>query len=268
MSLSVNSNLGISNTLSTSNASSKALNQLSSGSRINSAADDAAGAAISDRITSKIGSFDAAIRNANDSISSIQVADGALQSLGDNIGRIQELALQAGNGALSDQDRQSLQEEADQLIDDSNRILEKTNFNGKNLLSSDDKITVQLDDVGKSISIDSKNVAKEFESLGFDKIDLSSQASVDSTLKTLNKASEVVLSRQSELGAASNRIENSVDNIATSKVNAAEARSRITDTDFAKAAAELAASQVRDQVQISVQAQANGQRSAVLQLLT
>lgn len=254
--------------LSGQQATNNNLQQLASGSRINSAADDAAGAAIADRLTSKLGGFDAGIRNANDSISAIQVADGALASLNNNISRIQELTLQAGNGALNSQDRQALQSEADQLLEDSNRILENTNFNGKSLLNNSDGLDVQLDEPGKTIALSGADLAQSFKDLGFDDIDLSSQESANTSLETLNSASELVVARQSELGAVSNRIENAVDNLSSSKVNAAEARSRISDADFAKVASDLAASQVRDQAQIAVQAQANGQRSAVLQLLS
>lgn len=242
--------------------------KLASGSKINSASDDAAGLAIAEKLTSKLGGFDAAIRNANDSISAIQVADGALESLNNNVARIQELTLQAGNGALNNQDRQALQAEADQLISDSNRILENTNFNGKSLLNNDDGIRVQLDEPGNNIQLEGKNLAQDFKDLGFNDIDLTSQSAANKALETLNSASELVLSRQSELGAVSNRVESSIDNISASRLNAAEARSRISDADFAQVASELAASQVRDQAQVAVQAQANAQQSAVLQLLS
>lgn len=267
MSISVNSSFS-SSALSGQGATNDSLQKLSSGSKINSAADDAAGAAISERLTSKLSGFDASIRNANDSISAIQVADGALESLNNNISRIQELTIQAGNGALNSQDRQALQAEADQLVDESNRILENTNFNGKSLLNNTDDLSVQLDEPGKNIQLSGSDLAKSFKELGFDDIDLTSQSKANESLDTLNSASELVLTRQSELGAVSNRIENSIDNINSSKVNAAEARSRISDADFAKVASELAANQVRDQAQIAVQAQANGQRDAVLQLLS
>lgn len=250
------------------NTTNESFQKLASGSKLNSASDDAAGLAIAEKLTSKLGGFDVAIRNANDAISAIQVADGALQSLNDNVARIQELTLQAGNGALNKQDRQALQAEADQLIEESNRLLEGTNFNGKSLLNSDEGVSVQLDEPGKNIQLEGKNLAKEFKELGFDNVDLTSQNSANKALETLNKVSELVISRQSELGAVSNRVESSIDTISSSRVNAAEARSRISDADFAKVASDLAASQVRDQVQIAVQAQANGQRSAVLQLLS
>ena len=268
MSISLNSSFSGSSAISGQSSTNDSLQKLSSGSRINNASDDAAGLAISEKLTSKLGGFDTAIRNANDSISAIQVADGALQSLNDNVARIQELTLQAGNGALNSQDRQALQAEADQLIEDSNRLLENTNFNGKSLLSSDEGISVQLDEPSNTVQVGAKNLAKEFKELGFGDIDLTSQSAANKSLETLTSASELVISRQSELGAVSNRLESSIDTISASRVNIAEARSRISDTDFAKVASDLAASQVRDQAQIAVQAQANGQRSAVLQLLS
>jgi flagellin len=268
MAISLNTSVASNQALASQSQSDKQLQQLSSGSRINSAADDAAGAAISERITSQLGGFDAAIRNANDSISAIQVTDGALSSINDNISRIKELSLQAGNGALNVQDRQALQEEVNFLIEDSTQILNNTQFNGKSLLSNSEDLNVQLDEPGKNIQLQGKDLAKEFEDLGFDKIDLRSQKQASESLDTLNQASELVLSRQSELGAVSNRIENSIDTISSSRINAAEARSRISDTDYAQASSDLAANQVREQAQIAVQGQANSQRDAVLQLLS
>jgi len=268
MAISFNTSFTSPSAISGQNSTNDSLQKLASGSKINSASDDAAGLAISEKLTSKLGGFDVAIRNANDSVSAIQVADGALESLNNNISRIQELTLQAGNGALNSQDRKALQAEADQLIDESNRLLENTNFNGKSLLNNDDGLSVQLDEPGKNIQLEGKNLAKEFKELGFDDIDLTSQSAANKSLETLNDASELVTFRQSELGAVSNRVESSIDNISSSRINAAEARSRISDADFAKVASDLASSQVRDQAQIAVQAQANGQRSDVLRLLS
>lgn len=268
MSVSLNTSFGNISAISGQNSTNDSFQKLASGSKINSASDDAAGLAIAEQLTSKLGGFDAAIRNANDSISAIQVADGALESLNNNVARIQELTLQAGNGALNNQDRQALQAEADQLISESNRLLDNTNFNGQSLLNNDDGLSVQLDEPGNTIQLEGKNLAKEFKELGFNDIDLTSQSAASKSLETLSAASELVVSRQSELGAVSNRVESSIDNISASKLNAAEARSRISDADFAKVTADLAASQVRDQVQIAVQAQANGQRSDVLRLLS
>jgi flagellin len=268
MAISFNSSLSSPQTLSSSSQTDKLYDQLSSGNRITSAADDAAGSAIAERITSQLSGFDAAIRNASDSISAIQVADGALSSINDNIGRIQELTIQAGNGILSDQDRQALQEEANLLIEESNRLLENTSFNGKPLLNSDQDLNVQLGASGENLSLEGRNVAQSIRETGFEQIDLNSQDSINASLKSLSQASELIVSRQSELGALSNRIESSVDNIETSKINAAEARSRISDTDYAQAVSDLAASQIRDQIQIAVQGQANSQRSSVLQLLS
>jgi len=251
-----------------SKSSAASFERLSSGSKINHASDDAAGLAVSERMSAQLGGFNAAIRNSGDAISSIQVTDGALQSLNKNIGRIQELAIQSSNGALNDTDRQAIDAEAKQLIDESNKILENTNFNGKPLLSSDADLNVQLENPGSTIIVKGKDLASEFESLGFADIDLSTQAGASSAINVLKDASEVTIERSSELGASSNRIESSIENLTTSSINTAEARSRITDTDFAKETADLAASQIRDQAQISIQAQANSNRAGILKLLS
>jgi flagellin len=253
---------------SISSTSSTSFERLSSGSKINNAGDDAAGLAISERMSTKIDGFSAAIRNSGDAISSIQVAGGALESLNNNIGRIQELALQSANGTLNDTDRQAINAEAEQLLEASNKILESTNFNGKPLLSSDADLSIQLESAGSTITVKGKDLASEFESLGFADIDLSTQAGASSAINILKDASEVTIERSSELGASSNRIESSIENLAISSNNTAEARSRIADTDFAKETAELAASQIRDQVQISIQAQANSNRDDILKLLS
>lgn len=265
MAFSINS---VSPSISSSNTSTTSFERLSSGSQINNAGDNAAGLAISERMTSQLGGFEAAIRNSGDAISSIQVAGGALESLSENIGRIQELALQSSNGALSDTDRQAINAEATQLVDDSNKILENTNFNGKSLLSSDADTNVQLESASTNITVGGRDLAAEFESLGFSDIDLSTQAGASSALSVLEDASEVTIERSSELGASSNRIESSIQNLATSGLNTAEARSRISDADFAKETAALAASLIRDQVQISVQSQANSSREGILKLLS
>jgi len=253
--------------VSSSASSANSFEKLSSGSRINHAGDDAAGLAISQRLSAQIGGFDAATRNAGNALSSIQVADGALNSLTKNIGRIQELSLQAANGSLNDQDRRALQEEAKQLVDESSRILEQTNFNGKPLLSSDENSNVQLENGGTEIEVKGKDLAAEFESLGFNDIDISTQSGASSALSVLDKTSEEVTSRASELGAVSNRIESTIDTIATSKINSEEARSRISDADFAKVATELAASLIRDKAEIAVRSQANAQQDSILRLL-
>lgn len=267
MSFSINSvspNISANNT--TSSASS--FERLASGSKINRAGDDAAGLAISQRMTTKLDGFDSAMRNSGNAISSIQVADGALESLSKNIGRIQELALQSANGALNDTDRQAINAEAEQLVDESNKILENTNFNGKSLLSSDTDLNVQLESPSSTITVKGKDLASEFQSLGFADIDLSTQAGASSAINVLKEASEATIERSSELGASSNRIESTIENLASASINTAEARSRISDTDFAKETAELAASQIRDQVQISVQAQANSNQEGILKLLS
>ncbi len=266
MAISLNNALGSIQTQSSQ--SDKLAQQLSSGQRINNAAEDAAGLAVSERLSSQLSGFDAALRNASDSISALQVADGALSSINDNISRVQELTIQAGNGTLSQQDRQALQAEANLLIEDSNRLLETSNFNGKPLLNSEEDFSVQLDQAGETIQIQSKDIAKDIKSLGFDTIDLSTQKAASESLETLNQASELIITRQSELGATSNRISSAVDNIASSRIDTAEARSRISDTDYAQAASDLAASQIRDQVQAAILGQANSQRDTVLRLLS
>lgn len=268
MAITLDGSLSSPQSLSSPNRTDRISEQLSSGERITSAAIDAAGSAISEGLTRQIDGFDAALRNAGDSISALQVADGALSSVNDNISRIQELTIQAGNGTLSEQDRQALQEEADQLVSESNRILESTNFNGKSLLAAEEDFSVQLGEAGETIPVQSKNVAQEIKDIGFNQVDLSSPDAANASLETLNQASDLIVARQSEIGASSNRIESAAENISASRIDSAEARSRISDTDYAQAASDLVASQIRDEVQLAVQGQANGQRDSILRLLS
>ena len=267
MSISINSFSGFSQTNSTQNTSQVALEKLSSGSKINRASDDAAGLAISQRLASQLGGSNVATRNAGDAISSIQVADGALQSLSKNIGRIQELSIQAANGSLNNTDRKGLQAEAAQLIAESNSIIKNSNFNGKSLFSSSSNTNVQLDTAGNNITLPGKDLVSEFKSLGFSSLDISSQQGATSALNVLNKATNQINSRTAELGAASNRIGTALDNLASSRINSSQARSRISDTDFAKTTSTLATNQIQDQASLAVQAQANGNRDTILKLL-
>lgn len=268
MAISLNSSTGLSNTFSTNSNTNTQFNRIGSGQRINSAADDAAGLAISNRMAAQLGGLNTSARNAGDGISLVQVEAGALSSINENMQRIRELSIQAANGSLNRSDREALQKEAAQLLDETQSTLETSNFNGVKLLSDDSELQFQVGpNVSDTISIEGTNLQEKLDEEGLFDIDLSTQASASSALGALDASLSIVSERASELGAVANRFESAIDNLQETAINTAEAKSRISDADIAKEAADLTANKIKDQAQIAVQAQANGNRGLVLQLL-
>ncbi len=247
----------------------KRFEQINSGNRINSAADDPAGLAIANRFDARIGGFNVAIRNAGDGISFTQVASGALGQVTENLQRIRDLSLQAANGTLSDTDRQALQKEADQLVQGTQQILEDTNFNGVSIFTSDDAQTFRVgEDAGAEVSVGGGNLLDQLNGLGLEELDISSQQGASNALSVIDDSLTAISERDAELGAVANRFEATITQAETSRANAAEARSRIADTDIAEAASSLISEKIRNQAQIAVRAQANGQAQQVLRLLS
>lgn len=262
-----------SNNLPTSNTNQERLStsfeQLSSAKKINSAADDAAGLAISTRANAQISSTDKALNNLGDAVSYNQTASGALSQVTDNLQRVRELSVQSANGTLTDQDRAGLQKEADMLLTDTRTILEESNFNGNALFSGDSAQIFQIGpNAGDQLQLDSSNLAQQFEDLQVSDINISTSQGSSNALATLDQALSAVSSAQGEIGAVTNRLESAIEQTQTSQINAAEANSRITDTDFAKASTDRATVDILNQVQLAMRAQANKQDEQVLQLLT
>ena len=269
MAISIDGSSGAGGLQSSRNDSNVNFNRISSGQRINSAADDAAGLAISSRMATQLDGLSMSIRNASDGVSFVQVESGALSSITENLQRIRELSLQSGNGALNDSDRQALQKEADQLLEATNSILETSNFNGVQLLNDDKSQQFQVGpNVSDTIAIDGKNIQEALTSEGLFDINLSTQAGASAALSALDNSLGVVSERNSELGAVANRFDSTINNLQESRINTAEAKSRIADTDIAKEASELSAKLIQNQAQIAIQAQANGNRGLILQLLS
>ena len=269
MSISINGSSGLSGAQQTSNDSHINFNRIGSGQRINGAADDAAGLAISNRMVTQLGGLTTSIRNASDGVSFVQVESGALSSITQNLQRIRELSVQAGSGALNDSDRQALQKESDQLLESTKSILDASNFNGVQLLNDDAAQQFQVGpNVSDVISIEGKNIQQSLTNEGFFDIDLSTQAGASAALGTLDSSLDVMSERSSELGAVSNRFDSTIDSLQESRINTAEAKSRIADADIAKEASELMATLIQNQAQIAIQVQANGNRGLVLQLLS
>lgn len=237
--------------------------KLASGKKITAAKDNAALLAIADRLTSEIRGLNQAARNANDGISVTQVADGALQEVQSNQQRLRELAVQAGNGILSDQDRQALQAEAQQLQEQIAGTVSNTEFNGLKVLASDNSFTLQVGSgTGDTVDVSTQNLSDAFTP-----IDLSTQAGATAALASLDKDMQTVSDFRGKLGAAQSGLEAAVSNIRNAAQSAASARSQIQDVDVAQESANSVSAMLSRQSTVSVQAQANQAAEQVLKLL-
>ncbi|NLQ18802.1 flagellin [Marinomonas sp. M1K-6] len=263
--------------------------RLSSGLRINSAADDSAGLLISNRLTSQVNGLNQSVRNANDGISLAQTAEGALDETSNMLQRMRTLSIQAANGSNSDKDRAALQQEMGQLSTEINRISSDTTFGGENLLDgtytgifqvgadSNQTISFNLTDGGVTNSIDFAGNA------GFTMSGLSSSASTaqvsvtsasvstmanaQSMIDVLDTMISAVDSKRAELGAIQNRFGSTISNLSNVTENVSSARSRVRDADFAAETAELTSSQILQQASSSILAQANQRPQTALSLL-
>jgi len=278
MSLSINStpnSLFAQNSLAQAQKSqAKTLQSLSSGQRVNSAADDPATAAIIQQFAAQIAGSDQAARNLNDGVSLTQVADGALGQLSSNSQRLRELAVAAGNGTLSAEDRSALQAEANQLTQSNNDIVQQTSFNGIALLQGGSSLSFQSGANAGSdnqTALSSANLSAAPGSGGLFSlnggVDLSSPAAATQTLDNLDADLNTLSGQQARFGAASNAFEAAIGNLQNRSLNLAAARNRSADTDYAAATAQLAQEQIRTQANLAVQAQANASAAQVLGLL-
>jgi flagellin len=238
----------------------KSFNRLSSGFRINTAADDAAGLAISEGMKSQIRSYTVAERNAADGISMAQTAEGALGDVHDVLGRMRELAMQSANGSMTDTDRDYLQTEFGLLQEEISRIQGSAKFNNKELVGSTaETIAFQ---VGLN---DSSNDQISVTFGGVDLADVTASAAISGStassalaaLTTIDDAIKSVSSSRSKFGAAMNRLEVATSNIQTMRLNLSAANSRIRDVDVASETAAMTRNQVLTQAGISVLAQSN-----------
>lgn len=253
-------------------ALSAAMEQLSTGKRINSAADDAAGLAISNRMTAQIRGLDQAIRNANDGVSMLQTAEGALSEVTNMLQRIRELAVQAANDTYSDADRESLQLEVTELTDEIDRIGNNTMWNGMYVFAGDigsgGQFSIQVG-VGDSVDSVIEGTLYEMDSgeLGVDALDISNAADAQAAMLGIDSAITTIDNWRAEYGAKINRLTYASDNISNVLINTTESRSRILDTDYAKASSELSRTQIIQQAATAVLAQANTDQQTVLKLL-
>lgn len=253
--------LGINN-----NSAAKAMEKLSSGLRINRAGDDAAGLAISEKMRAQVRGLEQASRNAQDGISLIQTAEGALTETHAILQRMRELAVQAATDTYSNEDRELLQEEINELVDELDRIANNTEFNGETLL--DGSFTGKVIHIGANSG---QTLAIQFGDMTSGTLlsatDLSTQANANTFIDAIDTAIETVSKERATLGAWQNRLEHTIKNLDNTAENLQAAESRIRDTDMAKEMMEFTRANILNQAATAMLAQANQQPQGVLQLL-
>jgi len=261
-------------------AMSQAMERLSTGQRINSAGDDAAGLAISSRMTSQINGLNTAVRNANDAISMIQTADGAMIEMTNMLQRMRELAVQASTGTNSSDDVTALQTEFTALRDEIFRVVENTQWNGRNLLDGDLTTGVADSDVAtaafqvgananQTITVDFGNfeTADDLGTNFTSTLAMASATAANTNIGYIDTALTALNTQRATFGAAINRLEYAADNLANVSQNTSASRSRILDADYAAETTELARTQIIQQAGTAMLSQANQQAQSVLALL-
>jgi flagellin len=256
-----------------------AMQRLSSGLRVNSAKDDAAGLSIAERMNTQVRGMNVAIRNANDGISMAQVAEGALGKVGDMLQRMRELAVQAANGTNSASDRVSLDEEYQQLASEATRTLESTRFNGQAIFKNSNALVFQIG-ANTDTNVDQIQISGFDWSQGsgtaivsavsdptVNNISGTDGANALTAMNNIDVAIDLINSQRATYGAVQNRFEAVVNNLQIAAENQAAARSRIMDADYAAETASLSRAQILQQAGNAMVAQANQLPQQVLSLL-
>jgi flagellin len=268
------------NLTSTQGSFFKAIEQLSSGLRINKAADDAAGLAVSEKLKNQVRGLNQAQRNAQDGISLLQTAEGALNETHSLLGRMRELAVQSASDTLSNADRLHIQDEVNQLLSEVDRIANSTQFNKISLLNNSGSTTDVLLHVGANhetgsgtndneitVSLNGSDTA----ALGVDAlagaVSLTTQSGANSAISALDTAIETVSTTRGQIGAYQNRLDSMINSLGVASENAGAANSRIRDADVAKSVSEMVRTQILQQSTMAVLAQANQAPQMALQLL-
>ncbi|SDN23625.1 flagellin [Geodermatophilus siccatus] len=277
MGLRVNNNIAAFNAYRnlnvTDNAMGKSLEKLSSGLRINRAADDAAGLAISEGLRSQIGGLKVAVRNSQDGISVVQTAEGALTETHSILQRMRDLAVQASNhGALTDTDKAKADEEFQALAKELDDIASKTTFNGTKLLNgSYSSMNFQVgSNAGETLTVTIGNMAASGASSLFGATgagNISSASSASAAITAVTSAIGTVSTERAKLGAVQNRLEHKINNLNATIENLTASESRIRDTDMAEEMVSFTRSQILSQAGTAMLAQANQSSQGVLQLL-
>ncbi|MCV2359249.1 MULTISPECIES: flagellin N-terminal helical domain-containing protein [Roseateles] len=262
------------NVATSQNSLAVSMQRLSSGLRVNSAKDDAAGLSIAERMTAQVRGMNVAVRNANDGISLAQTAEGALGKIGDSLQRMRELGVQARNATNTTTDLDSIGKEFAELGAEIQRVASGTTFNGKAILGGGSG--AQLFQIGAnttandSVTVTTKNMATDadIKAVTDDKIDNASDATtLKTTIDQIDTAISTVSSERAALGASQNRFDAVISNLMVSVENQTASRSRILDTDYATETANLSRSQILQQAGTAMIAQANQMPQQVLSLL-
>ncbi|MDU2241227.1 flagellin [Paenibacillus timonensis] len=259
--LNANRNLNFNNT-----QMGKTMEKLSSGYRINRAADDAAGLAISEKMRFQINGLNQAQRNAQDGISLIQTAEGALTEVHSMLQRINTLANQAANGTYDSTDRAKIQLEVDELIGEISNIAATVNFNGTDLLKTSGSVTFQIgSDANTSISVSLAGMKPS--DLGLSGLSVDSASAANTTIAAIKSAISTVSTQRATFGAVQNRLEHTVNNLGVMVENLSASESRIRDADMATEMTAFTKNQILVQAGTAMLAQANSAPQAVLRLL-
>jgi flagellin len=266
-------------------AMTQSMQRLATGTRINSAADDAAGLAVASKLSSQITGLGQAVRNGNDAIAVLQTADGAMIEVGNMLQRMRELAVQGGNGTLSSTDLTALNTEFAALQTEIERIADNTQWNGDNLLDgtagtnglmtfqvgyeADQTITVNLGDLQTDgdAAYSAGIAAGGIFTNDIDSIVINTVADANTSLTALDVSIAGLDAKRSVIGSALNTLEFAVDSLSNARQNAQAARSRIADTDYATETTELARTQIIAQAATAMLSQANQQAMSVMALL-
>lgn len=246
--------------------------KLSSGSRINKAADDAAGLAISEGMKAQIRSAAQAQRNANDGISMVQTAEGGLNEIGNIVVRLRELGIQAASDTVGEQERSMLNKEVQQLKSEVQRIASVTTWGTTKLLDGsspqfDFQVGLYNNDIEDRITFNAGENVATLDALGLDGIDFSSKEGAQEALGLLDSAQTSVSGTRANLGALQNRLTSTVDNLGVAQENLSAANSRIRDTDVAQASSEMTRNNILLQAGTSTLAQANQSAQLALKLI-
>ncbi|WGI24899.1 flagellin [Halomonas alkaliantarctica] len=265
------------NNLSNSQAMlAKAQERLSSGLRINSASDDAAGQAIANKMTAQIKGMDQASRNASDGISLVQTMEGGLDQINDNLQRIRELAVQGANDTNTAEDRAAITTEINERIEEIDRVANSTNFNGTSLLASGGGADLNIQ-VGANTTANDTIAVSVFDATSANLAVSGAAAAVSGAggtnanfkalITAVDTATETLDTQRATLGATLNRFDSVIDNLATTSTNLSEARSRIEDADYAVEVSNMTRANILQQAGTSMLAQANQTPQSVLSLL-
>jgi flagellin len=270
----INTNISAIRAANASNSANKmlgtAMERLSTGKRINSAKDDAAGLAIATSMTSQIKGMSQGIRNANDGISLAQTAEGTLSEVGNMLQRVRELAIQSASGTYQASDRAAMQQEVTALTTQITDSFTQTKFNGNTLISTTAGTDLTFDiqtgsESGQKVTLTSKAI--DGANISATALDVTDATKAATTLTNVDKALKDVNATRASLGAGQNRLESAINNLTNTVTNLSDAKSRIEDADYSAETTQMAKAQILSQASTAMLAQANQSQQNVLSLL-